>query len=191
MPGCAWVCRRSLSRLRSRSRLECPPCPAAALVRKLLASISDTIHHPPPQSRTRPGGRNLFLKTDDPRQLQVCPEPQPGHQWGTGKFCFFREGAKALFFMVHPERFERPTPRFVVCETRAWLDASSLALQIQCYPAKPTIPDQNRPFFAGWALGSSKNDPNIVVAEIASACFYWRKMVGGTRFELVTPTMST
>ena len=145
----------------------------------------------PRQSRTRPGGRNLFLKTDDPRPVQVLPEPQPGHQRGTGIFCFFREGAKALFFMVHPERFERPTPRFVVCETRAWLDASSLALQIQCYPAKPTIPDQNRQFFAGWVLGSSKNDPNIVVAKLASACFYLRKMVGGTRFELVTPTMST
>ena len=78
------------------------------------------------------------------RRLQMVTEPQPGHQWGTGNFGFFREGPKALFLMVHPERFERPTPRFVVCETRAWLDASSLTLPIKSYLAKPTNPDLSR-----------------------------------------------
>jgi hypothetical protein len=39
-------------------------------------------------------------------------------------------------------------------------------------------------------LGSVQIGPKIVRVKLVSDCFYWEKMVGGTRFELVTPTMS-
>jgi len=54
--------------------------------------------------------------------------------------------------MAHPKGFEPLTPRFLVCETWAWFDASSLALPIKWHPAKT---GHSRPVpikSAGWVL---------------------------------------